>query len=246
VVAVSSPVIAVNSQCQVSNEMAPLGPRDWVGFAIFAAGLLMETVADQQKFSFRNNPSNKGKWCQVGLWRYSRHPNYFAEIVLWWAMYGICIQAFWDTSLYATVVGPIFITLLLLFVSGVPLLEDSSDKKYGMRQDYRDYKKEVSNLIPMPRSLFRQLPQTVKLIFFFEFEMYSRELAKLGPVSEGDAQNDLSRPLADQQQQQQQRQVAAVPAPHPQPPLPPIPPNTFPNGGMVVGGAQAPMLVVMR
>jgi hypothetical protein len=98
----------------------------------------------------------------------------------------------------------------------------------------------------MPRSLFRQLPQTVKLIFFFEFEMYSRELAKLGPVSEGDAQNDLSRPLADQQQQQQQRQVAAVPAPHPQPPLPPIPPNTFPNGGMVVGGAQAPMLVVMR
>ena len=76
--------------------------------------------------------------------------------------------------------------------------------------------------------------------------MYSRELAKLGPVSEADAQNDVSRPLADQQQQQQVTAVPAPGAPHPQPPQPPIPPNILPMGGMVAGGAQAPMLVVMR
>jgi len=68
VMTVSSPVVLVNSQCQASAN-TPLGVTDWVGFGIFALGLVIETVSDQQKFNFRNNPANKGKWCAVGLWR---------------------------------------------------------------------------------------------------------------------------------------------------------------------------------
>ena len=112
VMAVSSPVVLVNSQCQISNDMAPLDAQDWVGFAIFVAGLLAEAISDQQKFNFRSNPANKGKWCEVGLWKYSRHPNYFAEIVLWWGMFIICSRIyFFDHNYYATILGPIFITM---------------------------------------------------------------------------------------------------------------------------------------
>jgi hypothetical protein len=70
------------------------------------------------------------------------------------------------------------ITLLLLFVSGVNLLEDSSDKRYGASPEYREYKKSVSNLIPFPPFLFRRLPQAVKCALFFEWPMYSRVLAQ--------------------------------------------------------------------
>mmetsp|Transcript_42371 Transcript_42371/g.133508 ORF Transcript_42371/g.133508 Transcript_42371/m.133508 type:complete len:104 (+) Transcript_42371:85-396(+) len=78
--------------------------------------------------------------------------------------------------MYWSIIGPIFITLLLLFVSGVNLLEESSDKRYGHREDYREYKKSVSNLIPFPPSIFRGIPQAIKVIFFFEWPIYSKQL----------------------------------------------------------------------
>jgi len=176
VMAVSSPVILVNSQCQAPSP--PLIAADWVGFGIFAFGLIIETVSDQQKYMFRSNPDNKGQWCQTGLWSFSRHPNYFGEIVLWWGVWITCAQVFYG-GLWASVIGPVFITLLILFVSGVPLLEDTADKKYGTREDYRQYKNEVSCMVPMPRALYRNLPSIIKTIFLFEYPLYSRELNKI-------------------------------------------------------------------
>jgi steroid 5-alpha reductase family enzyme len=172
VLLVSSPVVLLNSRCAID---APMAARDWVGLATWLAGWLVETVADQQKFDFRNNPANKGRFCNTGLWRISRHPNYFGEIVLWWGLFITCCSVF-TPSMYWSVVGPLTITLLLLFVSGVNLLEDSSDKRYGALLEYREYKQSVSNLIPFPPSLFRRLPLLVKQVFFFEWPMYSRNL----------------------------------------------------------------------
>merc|ERR1711970_84816 len=82
---VSLPVIFTNAP---DSDITPapwstVTPMDIVGSVLFAVGLICETVSDQQKFAFRNNPSNRGRWCNVGLWRYSRHPNYFGEITLW-------------------------------------------------------------------------------------------------------------------------------------------------------------------
>mmetsp|Transcript_20117 Transcript_20117/g.39062 ORF Transcript_20117/g.39062 Transcript_20117/m.39062 type:complete len:336 (+) Transcript_20117:113-1120(+) len=177
VMAVSAPVVLVNSQCQSSANI-PMGASDWVGFGIFVFGLLIEAISDQQKFSFRNDPANKGKWCAVGLWSVSRHPNYFGEIILWWGVFILCGGIF-SGGLWASVVGPVFITLLLLHVSGVPLLEDSSDKKHGMKPEYLEYKKNVSCLVPLPQFVYGNLPQFIKAVFLFEWPMYSRELRKL-------------------------------------------------------------------
>ncbi|EKX46820.1 hypothetical protein GUITHDRAFT_86513 [Guillardia theta CCMP2712] len=169
---VSSPIVNLNSSCVVDP---PMEARDWVGLAIWLVGFLMEAIADQQKFDFRNNPENKGRFCDTGLWSWSRHPNYFGEIILWWGLFITCSSVFTD-AMYWSIIGPIFITLLLLFVSGVNLLEESSDKRYGHREDYREYKKSVSNLIPFPPSIFRGIPQAIKVIFFFEWPIYSKQL----------------------------------------------------------------------
>ena len=191
---VSSPVVLLNSRC---NEDVPLDARDWIGLSIWLVGWLIETVSDQQKFTFRNAPANKGKFCNVGLWRVSRHPNYFGEITLWWGLFVTCCGVF-TPSMYWSLAGPGMITLLLLFVSGVNLLEDSSDKRYGTLPEYLEYKKSVSNLIPFPPSLFRILPPAIKFLFFFEWPMYSRELLKLqqgaSEGGEGGVEDRVSQP----------------------------------------------------
>jgi len=119
------------------------------GFVIWVFGLLIETVADWQKFVFKNNPKNKDRWVNVGLWRYSRHPNYFGEMTLWWGIFIFCAP-FLQSLAWLTIVGPLFITYILLFVSGIPLLEKRYDKKYADNQSYQRYKKNTSLLIPLP------------------------------------------------------------------------------------------------
>lgn len=121
----------------------------YVGFALYIIGFLVETISDSQKFQFKRKPENKGKWMQSGLWKYSRHPNYFGEIVLWWGLF-IVVLPYLSGLSYLSVLGPVFITLLLLFVSGIPLLEKGADKKYGDDPDYVSYRDNTSLLIPMP------------------------------------------------------------------------------------------------
>ena len=119
------------------------------GAAVWLAGLLIEAAADAQKSAFRTNDANRGRIITTGLWRYSRHPNYFGEILVWWGLFVYAVP-FLDGAAFAVVVGPVFITLLLLFVSGIPPLERSADEKYGDDPAYRDYKRRTSILVPLP------------------------------------------------------------------------------------------------
>jgi steroid 5-alpha reductase family enzyme len=117
------------------------------GFVIWAFGFGIEVLADAQKNSFRADPANKGQFIQSGLWAKSRHPNYFGEIVLW---IGVAIIAApvlrgWQ---WVTMISPVFVTLLLTRVSGVPMLEKRADEKWGGQEDYEEYKENTPVLFP--------------------------------------------------------------------------------------------------
>ncbi len=118
-----------------------------VGATVWFAGLVIETVADWQKFRFKAGGGLH--WIETGLWRYSRHPNYFGEILVWWGLFlfSVPFQQGWA---WVSVLGPVTITGLLLFVTGVPLLERRYDLKYGRNTKYRKYKKRTSLLLPLP------------------------------------------------------------------------------------------------
>ncbi len=119
-----------------------------VGISIF--GIIFEAIADNQKFKFIKNENNKGKWISSGLWKYSRHPNYFGEIMMWIGVYLICIEWLDKSEVYLAAVGPATIILMLLFISGVPILEKNADKKWGNNKEFRIYRESTSILIPMP------------------------------------------------------------------------------------------------
>jgi steroid 5-alpha reductase family enzyme len=126
-----------------------LGLWSIAGAALWLAGLLVETVADAQKAAFKAKEENRGRFVATGLWRYSRHPNYFGEMLVWWGLFVSTVPALHGAA-FAVVVGPVFITLLLLFVSGIPPVERSADEKYGSDPAYRDYKRRTSILVPLP------------------------------------------------------------------------------------------------
>ena len=116
-----------------------------LGAFTFIIGFLIEVIADNQKTKFRSIPENKDKFITTGLWSYSRHPNYLGEITLW---LGVALMSF--SSLEGlqliTLVSPIFTYLLLVYVSGVRLLEASGNKKWGHLSSYQEYKKNTPTL----------------------------------------------------------------------------------------------------
>jgi len=120
-----------------------------IGIVLFSLGLLIESISDAQKFRYRSTPENKAHWVDVGLWKYSRHPNYFGELLVWWGLFIVVVPLLRGFD-WLTVLGPLSITLLLLFVSGIPLLEKSADRKYGNNPEYLSYKESTSILIPLP------------------------------------------------------------------------------------------------
>ena len=148
--AITVAVVMLPVSYLLDRDAAP-GIGAWAigGTALWLVGLVVEAVADAQKSAFRAQGANRGRFIGDGLWRYSRHPNYFGEILVWWGIF-LCAVPFLHGAAFAVVIGPVFITLLLLFVSGIPLLERSADEKYGGDADYRDYKRRTSILIPLP------------------------------------------------------------------------------------------------
>ncbi len=119
----------------------------WIGLCCWLIGFYFQAVADWQLEVFKSNQKNKGLIIQTGLWKYSRHPNYFGEIVMWWSIFIITIPV---TNSFYFIISPLTITLLLVFVSGIPMLE----KKYKGNAAFEDYKKRTSALIPMPPRRF--------------------------------------------------------------------------------------------
>jgi steroid 5-alpha reductase family enzyme len=120
-----------------------------IGGAIWAVGFVVETIADAQKFAAKSRPGGGDRWVESGLWRYSRHPNYFGELLVWW---GIFVFVAGDLTgwQWSTVIGPLSITFLLLKVTGIPTLEASAARKWSADPDYRAYVRRTSRLVPWP------------------------------------------------------------------------------------------------
>jgi steroid 5-alpha reductase family enzyme len=136
--------IAAPTVAAVLSSRARMEWLDYAGTALAAIGLLFEAVADFQLASFRNDPTNKGKVMQRGLWAWSRHPNYFGETLLWW---GFFLLGFSAAHRWWLVLSPITVTFLLLQVSGITMMEDKIEDR---RPGYAAYKKRVSAFIPWP------------------------------------------------------------------------------------------------
>ncbi|RYG96127.1 DUF1295 domain-containing protein [archaeon] len=116
-----------------------------------------------------------GRWCDVGLWRYSRHPNYFGELLFWWGIFTSCSFCF-SEFYFLTTLGPLFVTWLLLGLSGMPLLEKQANERFRAYQGYQEYRQETSPLVPLPRNFYASLPLVVKRTLLFEWTMYEEGL----------------------------------------------------------------------
>jgi steroid 5-alpha reductase family enzyme len=139
-------VVALNATpAQVDNALLSLSLP--IGGAIFLFGLLVEAVADAQKFKFRTTPGNEGKFMAEGLFSIVRFPNYAGEILVWSGIFIACIPVL-EGLAWATVISPIWITSLLLGLSGIPLLEKSNEEKYGHLPSFQQYRKSTAKLIP--------------------------------------------------------------------------------------------------
>lgn len=134
-----------------STRQIGLGIFALIGFLVWVVGFGIEVVADWQKSRFRTVPANKGKFINTGLWAWSRHPNYFGEIILWIgvALIALPVLSGWQ---WLTMISPLFVILLLTRVSGVPMLEERADQKWGGDPKYEEYKAHTPVLIPKPPS----------------------------------------------------------------------------------------------
>ena len=132
---VALPVLWINTFGGGITWLAVLGAFVWL------KGFLWETVGDYQLIRFLKNPAHKGKLLRSGLWRYSRHPNYFGEVTQWW---GIWLMALSVSGGWFTIFGPLIITFLIMKVSGIPLLEE----RHKSKPEFREYKRRTSALIP--------------------------------------------------------------------------------------------------
>lgn len=168
---IATPVILITSKIIPLNLV-------WViiGTAVWIGGFICESVADAQLKTFLANPINKGHIMQTGLWKYSRHPNYFGEVTQWW---GIFIIGLGTTLGILGIIGPLVITFLIVFVSGIPLAEKSMAKN----PEFEDYKNKTSSLIPLPYFLVPEIPMKTLasiaiefgplILFFITFEIFN-------------------------------------------------------------------------
>ena len=130
----------------------PLGAVGIAGIALWSFGILIESVADRQKTKFKADPDNEGKFINVGLWAWSRHPNYFGEILLWTGMAIVAVPVLQGWQ-WATLISPVFVTILLTKVSGIPALEEKADERWGGQDGYEEYKRRTPVLIPKPPAM---------------------------------------------------------------------------------------------
>ena len=135
---ISAPVVFMGR-----NGLGSIHPINILGVFIWIYGFFFEAVGDYQLKQFISNKHNKGKIMNKGLWRYTRHPNYFGEVTQWWAVWLVSYGSPWFIW---GIIGPITITVLILRVSGIPLLE----KRYEKNKKYQQYKKHTSKFFPLP------------------------------------------------------------------------------------------------
>lgn len=135
---ISTPIIISG----ISKNNNSLGIVDFAGLIIWIIGFYFETIGDWQLSKFKSNPKNKGKIMKYGLWKYTRHPNYFGEVTMWWGIFLISIlSGYW----YISIISPLTITFLILKVSGIPMLE----AKYKGNIEFEEYKNKTSAFFPL-------------------------------------------------------------------------------------------------
>jgi len=130
---------------------APGAWTPWMslGGTVWALGLVIETVADAQKFAVKSRPGGGSQWMTTGVWKYSRHPNYFGELLCWWGVFLYVAGSFTGWQ-WAGGLGPMAITYILLRVTGIPTLEAAAQKKWGADPAYLAHVRRTSRLIPWP------------------------------------------------------------------------------------------------
>ena len=130
-----------------SNNNSNFGILDIIGVLIWIIGFVIEVLSDRQKSEFKNNKSNAGQFIQSGLWKYSRHPNYFGEILIWTGMAVIGVTIYSGLG-WLGLISPFFVFVILNYISGVRLLEKQANERWGSNNAYQSYKQKTPVLFP--------------------------------------------------------------------------------------------------
>ena len=197
---VSLPLTILNSpySAGVTTRSSYGTPLDIIGTIFFAIGILLEGISDIQKLNFRQShppSSNYRPFMQSGLFRYSRHPNYFGEMLHWTGIYLLCLSPTKPTRVaqILTIFSPLLTIILLMFISGLPLNEKPvAKKRYESAakngrtgwDEYRGYLDRTSMLIPFPPRIYKILPAWVKHTLFLELGMYRFDPERDGVTSQ--------------------------------------------------------------
>jgi len=129
-----------------SKTTYDFGLLQWLGLIIWVFGYIIEVISDSQKNKF--NKTNKGKFINIGLWKYIRHPNYLGEIIIWFGIFVISLNYIESFSSMLSILSPIFVYILLRYLSGVPQLEKRGDQKWGDLKEYVKYKEKTGIIFP--------------------------------------------------------------------------------------------------
>lgn len=132
-----------------------VGPTDIIGIVLYGVGLVTEATADLQKFVFKRDPENRGKFITTGLWSYCRYPNYFGEILVWWGVFLVSAKCLHEED-FVSIISPLFVMLLLLGVSGIPIQEAQAKTRWGENPDYVAYRERTNLLLPIPKFWAKQ------------------------------------------------------------------------------------------
>lgn len=208
---VSLPVTLLNSPAvsdpSLGGENPGFGARDIIGIIMWSIGFICETVADFHKFSWRFSSPPKSQFMRYGLWKFSRAPNYFGEILLWWGIFvivnSVAVSSISNDNarqaLWASMLSPIFTMILLLGLSGLPLTQKPTGKKFFLMSNgpdadqraiqdpdvktawsrYAEYVNQTSVLIPFPNFIYRRFPEFLRWIFL-DFPIYRFNESKEG------------------------------------------------------------------
>ncbi|KAE9400359.1 DUF1295-domain-containing protein [Gymnopus androsaceus JB14] len=215
---VSLPLTILNSPAVSDTSRSGSNPafgtsRDIAGIILWALGWLIETTADAQKFKYKMAKGKpKDKPIMTGLWKWSRHPPYFGEIMCWWGIWMLCLSPTTNGNLpsasksaqYGAIVSPLFTLILLMFGSGIPTAEKPQAKRYFLMRhgdnakdenarawsNYKEYLRKTSILIPIPPIIYKPLPRLLKKTLLLDFPMYQFDEGKDGAAAIEESRGD--------------------------------------------------------